>query len=62
MALANFSGRLVFVIPTKEESEYKILLTNALHPDSSFVGMTKSDLPLKLSKSLKTKNQLKNLR
>ena len=37
---------VVFVIPTKEESECKVLLFRTLHPDSSFVGMTKKAMLL----------------
>jgi hypothetical protein len=38
--LTNFGNRC-FVIPTKEESEYKILICSILYPDSSLIGMTK---------------------
>jgi hypothetical protein len=31
----------LFVIPTKEESGYKVHHINVLHSDSSFVGMAK---------------------
>ena len=44
----GFASRLFrdvpFVIPRNEESGCKYVITNILHPDSSFLGMTKATL------------------